>query len=420
MRIFCAIPICLLMHSAAAQPNAVLYGPLSPDVATMQQWVNGVPSSVPVIALGGDEVLRLEFDILRAERDYLRYTLVHCNADWQPSDLSASEYAPGFNEWEIDDYAYSLSTSVPYTHYCITIADAADKPLVSGNYVLRVYAEGDPDDVIAQYRFMVTEQSARIDASVSTNTDIDFNKAHQQVSAMVDVRQSGVRDPFNNLTLKVSQNGRLDNEAVVTRPLKMLNATTVSYEHIPQLIFEAGNEYRRFETVSSNTPTMGVAGVDYHDPYYHYTLAADHPRAADMYLYDQTLRGGYVVRKLLADDSNCEADYGVVHFTLDCPYTDEYDIYIDGDMGSRRLDESTRMAYNRHAGMYERSLVLKQGAYSYQYVCAAKGAHSGTAAPIEGNFYQTGNCYRIVVYARNPIDRYDRIVAVAEIETMQK
>lgn len=408
------------LHTATFVNADTRSGSFSPDVATMQSWVDDAANYVPVITLGGEEEMVFAFDILRPERDYLRYTLTHCNADWQPSSLSPSEYADGFNEWQIEDYAYSRSAAIPYTHYRISIREPKARPKVSGNYVLSVYDESDPDTVLAQFRFMMTEQTARIDASVSSNTDIDFNKAHQQVSAVIDAEQAGVRDPFNDLILVVSQNGRTDNEAVVKRPTKILNSSTVEYRHVPGLIFEAGNEYRRFETVSNYNPTMGVEQVEYHDPYYHYVLHADEPRADGMYLYDQTLHGGYVVRNELAADNDVEADYGIVHFALDCPLAGDCDIYIDSDFTSRRQDESSRMAYNKHTGMYERSVLLKQGAYSYQYLIMPKDGKQASTALIEGNYYQTDNRYRLIVYAHNPLDRYDRIIAVAEIETLKR
>lgn len=389
-------------------------GAFDTEIATLQSRVGGMVTSEPVIVLGGDEVMVFEFDMLRPECEYLRYSLTHCDSDWQPSALVPNEFAHGFNEWDVTDYVSSRSTAIPYTHYRITISDPETKPKVSGNYLLKVYREDDPENVLAQYRFLVTEQSATIEATVSTNTDIDFNRAHQQVSAVVYLEHSGVRDPMSDLVLVVTQNDRQDNVATVRSPMKMLNSSTVVYRHLPELVFEAGNEYRRFEIVSNYHPNMGVETTDYHEPYYHYGLYVDAPRAEAMYLYDQTLRGGFVVRNEYGADADSEADYGLVHFALDCPESDEYDIYIDGDLTSRRFDDHSRMIYNAHTGMYERSLLLKQGAYSYQYLSVPEGGNKGTTAFVEGNFYQTANRYRLVVYARSPLDRYDRIIAVSE------
>ncbi|MDE6715559.1 MAG: DUF5103 domain-containing protein, partial [Muribaculaceae bacterium] len=55
----------------------------------------------PVIELNSDERLIISFDELKSDRTYLRYRILHCNADWQPSQLVDSEYLDGFNEGEI-------------------------------------------------------------------------------------------------------------------------------------------------------------------------------------------------------------------------------------------------------------------------------------------------------------------------------
>ena len=69
--------------------------------------------------------------------------------------------------------------------------------------------------------------------------------------------------------MAVQQNGRYDNEVALRHPLRATR-TVARYEHQPQLIFEAGNEYRRFETVSTTYPGMGVESTDWVEPYYHF------------------------------------------------------------------------------------------------------------------------------------------------------
>ena len=49
------------------------------------------------MVLGDDCGIRVEFDILADDRQYLRYSVTHCNADWRPSGLAYMEYVDGFN-----------------------------------------------------------------------------------------------------------------------------------------------------------------------------------------------------------------------------------------------------------------------------------------------------------------------------------
>lgn len=392
-------------------------GVFDPRLRTLKAHVAGQPLSYPVIGIADGSKLEVSFDLLADEREYLRYELMHCNADWQPSGLLDSEFLDGFNQTDIDDYEYSQLANTRYVHYSMSFPDERMTPLISGNYVIRIYAEGDSERTLAMQRIMVSEQSASIAASVTSRTDIDYNKEHQQVSFHVDAARARVHDVFNDLIVKVKQNGREDNSVVISKPLRIASGTVAVYEHLSPLIFEAGNEYRRVEPVSVQVPSMGVEAITYHDPFYHIDLRTDAPRAEDMYVYDRTQHGKFVVREHESDQSDIEADYVVVHFSLAMPEAKHCEIFLDGDFSYRRFDEDSRMVYNRQSGMYEKDLLLKQGAYNYQYLALPGGAWQAGTGLIEGNKYQTVNEYMIMVYARNPADRYDRLIAVDIIKS---
>ena len=93
------------------------------------------------------------------------------------------------------------------------------------------------------------------------------------------------------------------------------------------------------------------------------------------------------------------------------------DIFIDGDLTQRRLDPLSRMVWNNATGRYELSLLLKQGAYNYQYLFVPSGAERGETAPVEGDNYQTVNEYTVRVYHRPRGSRSDRLVGVSTITT---
>lgn len=401
--------------SIASQAADTMTGVFKDRVKSLQAAVNGDVSAPPVITLGTSDHITFTFDHLAEDREFLRYSLVHCNADWQPSQLVSSEYLDGFNEGRVDDYAFSQVTTVHYVNYSLTIPNAEMAPLLSGNYLLRVYPENDPDDVWLQCRFMVSEQNAAVMARVSSRTDVDYNREHQQLEVVVDTEKSAVEDPFNDLTVMIQQNGRYDNEVALRQPLRMSGRHVSHYEHLPKLIFDAGNEYRRFETVSTTYPGMRVEDIEYRDPYYHMSLYPDEPRTEDMYLYDQTQHGRFYIREYNSDASDTEADYVVVHFSLETPEIPDAMVFIDGDMVCRRFDPESLMTYNRATGRYERVMLLKQGSYNYQYLVVPKGESRGYTGAIEGDKYQTVNEYLIKVYYRHPGDRYDRLIGVTAI-----
>ncbi len=409
------ILVAALAAALVASAADTMTGVFDERIKSLQVRLDGNDFAAPVVVLGSSDRIRIDFDHLAEDREYFRYSLQHCDARWQPSGLVDSEFLDGFNEGSIEDYGYSQATVVHYVHYSLTIPNEEVAPTISGNYLLRIYRENEPDEPLLQCRFMVSEQTVPVSAFLTSRTDVDYNKAHQQLEICVDTERAGVEDIYNDLRVVVQQNGRLDSERALLRPLRT-SGRKAYFEHTPELIFEGGNEYRRFETVSEYYPGIGVEAIDFQNPYRHFYLFVDEPRADKPYLYDQTQHGRYFIRRQGAAESDYEADYGVVHFELDMPQiSDGSMIFIDGDFVHRRFDPESEMRFNPVTQRYERAMLLKQGAYNYQYLLVPPGAMRGYTAPIEGDSYQTDNEYLIKIYHRRRGDRYDRLIGVHQI-----
>ena len=399
---------------SAADVDDTMNGIFDSRFKTLQVKLEGNDYAPPVIALESDDRVVISFDELTEEHSYLRYSLVHCNANWQPSGLVDSEFVDGFNLGEVENYEYSQLTTTHYVHYSIALPNDEVRFTISGNYLLRVFPENDPEETILQARFMVSEANVGVVANVTSRTDVDYNNAHQQLSLEVDASKLNVQDMYNDLKIVVSQNSRVDNEILVEKPLRV-SLNKAYYEHLTPLIFKAGNEYRRMETVSVTYPGMRVAEIGYREPYYHMVLEPDKLRSIGQYLYDQTQFGRFTIREYNSSQSDIEADYVKTHFSLDLPEQFDCGIYLDGDFTHRRFDDDSRMDFNREISLYEKTMLLKQGAYNYQYLIVPNGKSAGMTAPIEGDFYETVNEYLIKVYYHRPGERYDRLVGVGLI-----
>lgn len=363
----------------------------------------------PVIELNSDERLIISFDELKSDRTYLRYRIVHCNADWQPSQLIESEYIDGFNEGIIDDYAFSSATLTNYVNYRIVLPNNDIIFTTSGNYLVQIYPEDDPDDTLLQVRFYVVEPLMNIYGKVSAITDIDARRNHQQLEIMVENTDESIRNWTNDIQLRLTQNSRYDTEKVLSYP-NLTEHNRAIYQHDRRLIFPAGNEFRRFEVVSTTYPGLNVSNIEYIHPYYHIDIMDDEPRSDKPYIYDQTQYGHYKVRQSGVNDSDSEADYIITHFSLYMPQQTSGNIYIDGDFTQHNYSPINRMRYNSESGKYEISLMLKMGSYNYQYLFVPDGLKVGQTSKIEGNHYATVNEYFARVYYRPIGSRYDRLV----------
>ena len=77
-----------------------------PAFKSLQVKLVGNDYFPPVLTITNNDHIEVRFDELSPEVSYLRYSLVHCNADWQPSDLVEAEYIDGFNYANIENYEY--------------------------------------------------------------------------------------------------------------------------------------------------------------------------------------------------------------------------------------------------------------------------------------------------------------------------
>ncbi|MBR5029959.1 MAG: hypothetical protein IKX63_02500 [Muribaculaceae bacterium] len=72
--------------------------------------------------------------------------------------------------------------------------------------------------------------------------------------------------------------------------------------------------------------------------------------------------------------------------------------------------EQCVMRYDPNYGTYNCDILLKQGAYNYQFLWVPNGSGVGQTAKIEGDKYQTANEYLVKVYDRPFGERYDHFV----------
>lgn len=402
------------VSAGAADTSTAIFDPL---IRTLTVTRDDNLMLTPVLDLNGRSHLTVSFDEISDDRSYFRCRLIHCNTDWQPSMLQENEYVSGFNYMDVEDYAFSSNTFIHFVNYKITIPNEEMAPLRSGNYLLQVFDRDEPDNTLLQVRFKVSEDAATIAGAASARTDMGLNDLWQQLNLVVDPGNMMIRSPYTDVIVEVEQNGRPDTRRLIDHPLRV-QGSKIIYEHDPKLIFKAGNEYRRFETVRNNYPGMGVDSTRYYDPMYHAWLHTDEERASRSYVYDRTQRGRYKIDEYNSTDPDLGADYIMTHFALDFPEVMDADIYVDGQLFLNKYTDVNRMHYDRESGLYLLDVPLKQGSYNYQYVARRRGSDlPADASLIEGDKYETVNEYNVAVWLREPGARADRLIGTATLTT---
>jgi hypothetical protein len=391
---------------------------LDPSVKTVQLYREGWTMSYPVIRLVEDVPLVLEFDDLSKEQPTFMYKVIHCNADWTPSDLSEMEYLEGYPENEIRDATPSFSTYYNYLHYRLQIPNENTRLLISGNYLLVVYRDGNPDDVAFTKRFMVTESAVNIEATARVPVLNHFKACCQEVDFTVNHSGVTIDDPFGETKTFVFQNGLWDLGIDDLQPY-MVNQGQLVYDYQEENIFPGGNEFRFFDTKNTRTPTYYVQRIDFVNPYFHFELKPDKARPPHNYFSQGDINGRYAIESEGSIEPGVDADYVFVHFRLDMPFPLDGDVFLAGALTNWQFDELSLMEYNAEEQAYMKSLLLKQGVYNYRYLFLPAYSEQFVMDEIEGSHDETSNEYLILFYHRPPGTRYDRLLGHQVVHSNQ-
>ena len=384
------------------------------DVKSLQVVANTDWLSMPILQLGSDDVLNVAFDQL--SHNYHRYVahLEHCEADWSTSEeIFESDWLQGFNDIPLSDYEKSINTTVLYTHYTFQVPNDQCRLKMSGNYRLHILDEDDDNRCVLTAEFRVVEPKMNVGLSASANTDLGLNGRYQQLSMSVNYNALPVTRPDEQLYILVMQNGREDNMKVNVKP-NFITPKGLKWEYNKRLIFEAGNEYHKYEVLNPTHITLGLERVswDEDEGCFHVFPWLCEPQRN--YLYDEDANGAFYIRNSDNYENDRTSDYVYVHYKLQpARHYDHTNIILEGKWTTE--DPSTYvMEYDDADQSYNATVLQKMGYYNYQFLMLDP---DGTThrVPEEGSFYQTENQYQALVYYKGIGERTWRLVGYQEI-----
>ena len=372
------------------------------NIKTLTLTVDDDPTLPPYLQFGSRQHIDIEWDEMSHDYKRYRYHIDHCNWDWQPTDgIFESDFLEGLNDQLIEDFEKSFNTTQIYTHYRLRVPNKELRLRLSGNYRVRIYEEDEEDEPVLEARFCIYEREAGIVAQLSSNTDVDFNSSHQQMTLSIGFGNLQVFDPQREMKVVVMQNRRWDSRVENLVP-NIRKPNGIEFTHNRSLIFPAGNEYHRFEILDVHRTATGVDRIDWFEPYYHATLYAAQIDHTYSYVEDQN--GVYVVRSADNYDDWTTAEYVVVHFFLQTPRLQGGDVYVSGWWTGQTFNPDCKMEYDDVRQEYHAAILLKQGYYSYEFI-----QKDGLTSRTMGSFFETENEYQVLVYYRQQGARYDRL-----------
>ncbi|MBP8822835.1 MAG: DUF5103 domain-containing protein [Flavobacteriales bacterium] len=385
----------------------------SPTVHTVQFFKRGFELSPAILRLGGEESLVLRFDDFNVDAENLSFTVVHCTALWQPSDLSPSQYIHGVPTDFVPSPRQSFNTTQPFLAYELEFPNEMMRPSVAGNYLLKVFRGTDQDDLVLTRRFLVFEDRVQVSAAMVPTRNVERRDMDQQLDLTLRYPGIPVPDPFSDLQVVVLQNNRWDDARTGLRP-KFIRDAELVYDHPKEGLFHGGNEWRGVDLKNLRYTTLRVS---------HYltspeglteaVLLPDEKREFKVYLDLPDINGKYLVKNDLVPDDPLSADYVYVDFTL--PRSQEQvggEVYVYGAISDFQCKKEFRCAWNEARKAYTARIPIKQGYFDHVYAFLPNGGTVPDLTLLEGSHYQTENEYVVLVYVKDYQLRCDRLLGL--------
>jgi hypothetical protein len=386
------------------------------NIKTVLLYRAGWELSLPILQMGAGEKLHLSFDDLDADVKDYGYTIIHCDANWKPSDLKPNEYLDGFMEAPIRDYQSSFNTIQSYTHYDLIIPNDDMSFKLSGNYLLKVF-ENDTSDVAITLRFMVSDPRVNVEGHVKRDVNVEERNYRQQVTFTLDTKGFDIYEPYRNLNVVIMQNYRTDNAITNLKPM-MVNGDRLDYTYDSGNTFNGANEFRNIDIKSLRYQSARIKSFDFENRQNQIYLWDDDPRTFKVYRTEDDINGSRLISCDEGDDPGADCDYAEVHFHLTYPTPlADGNLYIFGALTNWQYIPEARMRYDNAKKGYDGILYLKEGFYDYCYMFLENGSSTGDPTLIEGNHYETGNDYLILIYYRAPGLLYDQLIGVKTLDS---
>lgn len=374
---------------------------------------------LPLYDMNSGGRLRLSFDDIDGDvKDYV-YTVVHCDRNWHPSDLTDMEYIDGFVEENLDNYRFSFKTISPFTHFQLFIPNEDMTLTKSGNYLLKVYEDEGDKRLVLTRRFMVVDAQVNVRGRMVRPSQVSLSRTHQELDFLVDYQRFPMRSPQQEVRATILQNGRWDN-AVVNLPPMFNRLNELSFDHQNKVVFPAGKEFRYLDLRSVYYPSENISSITAEDDIYEVVLFKDEKRFQMAYLNREDLNGNFIIETIDQNSMDLSSNYANVLFSLYSPepYFD-YDVYLFGAFTDWQLQKKYKMLYSNQLNGYVNKVMLKQGYYDYAYAVVPRDGSDKTAnmSEIEGDWFETENEYTILIYYSPFGGRYDQLIGTVTISS---
>ncbi|WP_316850871.1 type IX secretion system plug protein [Pedobacter agri] len=399
-----------------AQTNSFTYENkiYQPNIKTVLCYNTSREQSLPVIQLNSAETITFSFDDLLGGTKNYWYSIEHCTSDWQPSRISTIDYLGSFNDDRMINYRYSSNTTRKYTHYEQTFPNSQIQPKIGGNYLLKIYLDGDKNQPVISQRFYIVDNQVAVTAEITNSMQVADRNSKQKVNFTIN-HSIPIPNPYQDLKAVVMQNFNFNTAKVNTRPF-FVHPNQLVYNDLTTNDFWGDNEFRKFDTRSLRYKADNVKDIYRDSESVNVMLFQDVPRNTGAFANQFDENGNFFIKNTDGRDDRTEAEYMSVLFTLNAKAPSANgDAYVVGRFNNYTLGKENKLLYDASRKQFYASMMLKQGLYDYEYAWFNYDTKTLETFPFEGSFFQTENTYQIFVYYRRPGARWETLVGYANI-----
>jgi hypothetical protein len=362
---------------------------------------------VPIFQLG--DAFELQFDDLYGTDASYFYEIVHCDYNWNPSDIQKRDYLQGFDNQRIQESSSSFNCLQIYTHYRLPFPNSTTQLKISGNYMLKIFNED--KEVVFSRKFIVYENLATVPIQIKRARTVTNLDSKHNLEFTIKSNVINFQNPLKNIKTVLLQNGKFNSAISNIKPQFTIGNDLV-YKYDTPTQFWAGNEFLYFDNKEIRVASNTISRVDSQKDIYSSYLFTNEARANSNYYNNQDVNGNFVIRRLFAENSDIEADYAWVYFSLSAPLFRSSDgaIYVTGMFNNYALTTENKMEYNPEKAIYEKAILIKQGFTNFEYLAVKPNGSIDSENAIDGNYFQTENEYTVLVYYKEDTDRFTRII----------
>ena len=365
---------------------------------------SGAEAQFPILSVGTNDALQLEFDVLGDQSRPLSVYFYHADANWQ-RDLSPPEYLGIFHRDDILNYIPSRSTDISYTHYSYQFPNDGISFILSGNYIIRVTEMGRENDVLFERPFFVAEQNTSLQLGIE-NLLIGQGGFSAVQPVVLFIPPPGLDANVFDFKACFARNGRFEKPRCVDQP-SIIQQPSLRFYLEPDQAFEPVTaDY--FLDISDLRIGNRVSRIAFQEAPIYVTLEPDYARFPGDPL-DPELYGQTIISEEVTDysDADVSAQYVRVLFS----YVTESggkvpnDVYLVGSFSGWQTEPENRLSWNEDESRYEVEILLKQGQYDYRYVAGSDKLPRGTVS-------RPNNLYTALVYYNDIRYNTDRLLSI--------